>query len=952
MKKKFTAVITVTFFAIRFLPAGAQLPVIQWDKTVGGTGADQCMDIIQTADGGYVASGRSTSGIGGDKTETSRGGIDYWLVKLDAAGTAIQWQKRLGTSADDMPAGIIQTPDGGFMVSGQSNGGANGDRTVASYGARDYWVFKLDPTGNPLWQTALGGSSNDMGYCMAPAANGGFIIGGASMSGATGTRSEANRGDYDYWIVRLDSSRNLQWNKAIGGSGWEQQNIVWQTHDGGYILGGASRSGISGDKTGAAMGGQYDYWVVKLDSLRNIQWQRTLGGAGDDYLTGMQQTSDHGYILAGHSNSGVSGDKTEPSKGGFDFWIIRLDSAGNMTWQKTIGGAGDETIYAMTGVRQTADGGYVIAGSSGSGVSGDKTEPSKGGLDYWLVKLDGAGAIQWQKTIGGASDDQVRAFRQTADGGYILGGFSGSPISGDKTEASRGGDDFWIVKLRPPCDNVQTDRTDSMCIGGSYRLPGGTVVAVPGIYADTFRTPAGCDSIVVTTLVHMQDSIWFRARGMLGADTQVCQGTSYRLDATWPGATGYRWNTAATTPYITVTGTGTYWVEVTSGNGCSGTDTVTLTFTPPPVADLGNDTGICDRDAPLWLRSPQPPGTHYLWSNGLSDTQMQVTRSGRYWLQLTRNGCIVSDTVLISVIPTPAVNIGNDSIICAQTPATIGITVSGAAYEWNTGAATPYIQVSATGTYILSVNLGGCVVADTVRITAMPAPGTDLGPDRDICPGQTVVLDATYGDDSRYQWGTGETTPLYTATAAGTYRVQVISVYHCISRDTIILHPYPLPAVSLGEDTTVCAETPLVLMPRLSHTDALQWADSSSGDALRVTHGGQYIVTAINKCGTAADTILVGDIFCDIWLPDAFTPNGDGRNDVFRVLGNTGRIGSFGLSIYNRWGERIFHTGSKYQGWDGRWQGQDAAVGTYMYMMEYSFEGKPYLAKGSFQLIR
>src|SRR5690606_20093370 len=165
----------------------------------------------------------------GDKTEPGRGLIDYWIVKLDPTGSAIQWQKTLGTSADVMPAGIYQTRDGGFMVSGQSNGGFNGDRTIGSYGARDYWVLKLNTTGIPVWQTAFGGFSNDMGYCMATTSDEGFIIGGASISGASGTRTEPNRGDYDYWIIKLDSARNQQWNKAIGGPGWEQQNMVWQT---------------------------------------------------------------------------------------------------------------------------------------------------------------------------------------------------------------------------------------------------------------------------------------------------------------------------------------------------------------------------------------------------------------------------------------------------------------------------------------------------------------------------------------------------------------------------------------------------------------------------------------------------------------------------------------------------------------------------------------------------
>ncbi len=820
MKNQFylIRIVISLFFLLLLSNTHAQIPAIEWDKTAGGNDDDLCMDIIQTADGGYVASGRSRSGISGDKTETSRGGIDYWLIKIDPSGTTIQWQKRLGTSGNDMPAGIVQTPDGGIMVSGQSSGGINGDRTVASYGSIDYWLLKLDITGTPVWQTAFGGSNNDMGYNMTSATNGGFIIGGASMSGTSGTRAEPNRGDYDYWIIKMDSSRNIQWNKAIGGSGWEQLNAVIETHDKGFILAGASRSGISFDKTDTHRGGLYDYWIVKIDSNRNIQWQKTIGGAGDDYLHSVQQTSDSGYILAGHSNSGISGDKTDASHGGSDYWIIKLDAAGNITWQKTIGGSGDETIFSSNAARQTSDGGYLVSGTSNSGISGNKTEPSKGGTDYWLVKLDNTGSIQWQKTIGGSGNDDARAFQLTADGGCIIGGFSSSPISGDKTEANRGGDDFWIVKLLPPCDTTKTYVTDSFCLHAGYTLPGGSIVATPGIYYDTLTTSDGCDSIIALTLTYIDDSISARVKNILGPDTVLCKGDSYLLTAPYPGATTYQWSSGPTASSVTVHQSGEYHVAITSQNGCKGYDTINITFMPPPVIDLGNDTGICDKDIPFVLTHPAPgPGaTHYLWSNGLSDTMMNVTYTGLFWLQLTTNNCTASDSIYIEVVKTPGIFIGNDSIICEQFPLRIGYEINGADYRWNTEANSPYINVNTTGDYTLTVNLNGCIVHDTIHIEAMPRPLIDLGDDGDICPEETVILDGTSQPGSRYRWNTGDTTAVHAANTAGTYSVTVTSRHGCTGDDTITLSFYPKPVIKLGMDTVVCEETPLCRVPRSS----------------------------------------------------------------------------------------------------------------------------------------
>jgi len=237
--------------------------------------------------------------------------------------------------------------------------------------------------------------------------------------------------------VKLDSTGNIQWQNTIGGSGYDQLYSIQQTSDGGYILGGYSNSGISGDKTESSQG-DYDYWVVKLDAIGNIQWQTTIGGNDADWLYSVQQTTDGGYILGGYSLSDISGDKTEGTQGGNDYWVVKLDASGNIQWQNTIGGNNDDNLSS---IQQTTDGGYILGGYSYSDISGDKTENSQGSDDYWVVKLNASGNIQWQNTIGGSGYDQLYSIQQTSDGGYILGGYSESNISGDKTENSQGFDD-------------------------------------------------------------------------------------------------------------------------------------------------------------------------------------------------------------------------------------------------------------------------------------------------------------------------------------------------------------------------------------------------------------------------------------------------------------------------------------------------------------------------------
>src|SRR5690606_22646967 len=176
----------------------------------------------------------------------------------------------------------------------------------------------------------------------------------------------------------------------------------------------------------------------------NILWQRTIGGSGDEHVTIAIETTDGGFIVGGYSNSNISGEKTENSRGGKDYWVLKFDSSGNIEWQKTIGGDQDDTLNDL---KQTQDGGYILAGSSASGISGEKTEPSRGNLDYWILKLSATGNIEWQKTFGGDALDIALDILQIPDGSYILAGNSRSGISGDRTINISVNQDTWVLKL-------------------------------------------------------------------------------------------------------------------------------------------------------------------------------------------------------------------------------------------------------------------------------------------------------------------------------------------------------------------------------------------------------------------------------------------------------------------------------------------------------------------------
>ncbi|HNR21331.1 MAG TPA: hypothetical protein PKL45_15215, partial [Bacteroidia bacterium] len=412
---------------------------IEWQNTIGGSGGDNLSAIQQTSDMGYILGGLSLSNTSGDKTEdnldTTLSSPDYWIVKTDSAGN-IQWQNTIGGSGNDQLHSLQQTTDGGYILGGYSSSNISGDKTELSNGGFDYWMVKTDAVGSIQWQSTIGGNNDDYLKYIRQTIDGGYILGGYSNSNISGDKAENCIGNNDYWIIKTDATGNIQWQNTIGGSRRDELRSIQQTTDGGYILGGYSQSNISGDKTENNLGSGSpitgDYWVVKIDAIGNIQWQNTIGGSLDDALCLIEQTSDGGYILGGYSYSNLSGDKTENSNGWYDYWIVKTDFAGSIQWQNTIGGSNLDYLYS---VKQTPDGGYILGGFSDSDISGDRTEIGNAGFDYWIIKTGSTGNLQWQNIIGGNGDDiLLPSIEQTDDGSYILGGYSTSNIGGDKTE--------------------------------------------------------------------------------------------------------------------------------------------------------------------------------------------------------------------------------------------------------------------------------------------------------------------------------------------------------------------------------------------------------------------------------------------------------------------------------------------------------------------------------------
>ncbi len=419
----------VPFFSLS-IPLPAQ-PIIQWQTTLGGTLYDEARSVLQTTDGGYFISGYTVSDDG-DVTG-NHGFHDFWAVKLDSMGAA-QWKKAYGGSGEDWAYDAQQATDGGYIITGYTE--SNDGDVSGNHGGKDVWVLKLDLNGDVLWQKCLGGSNSDEAWSIQITQDQGYIL--ACRSSSTDGDVTGNHGSFDYWVVKLDGTGEIEWQKSLGGSNFDFGYTVSPTSDGGYIAAGESQS-HDGDVTGSHIG--LDAWVVKLNFEGKIEWQRALGGTGLDRANDIHQTREGGYIVFGQTNSN-DGDVMGNHGDSYDLWAVKLTNTGEIEWQKPLGGSSEDYGQAIC---QTSDGGFIATGYVNS-TNGDVTG-NHGSTDLWVVKLSEGGDLLWQKAFGGTLQETGFALQQTTDGGYVIAGYAWSN-NGD-VSGVLGKADFWIVKLSP-----------------------------------------------------------------------------------------------------------------------------------------------------------------------------------------------------------------------------------------------------------------------------------------------------------------------------------------------------------------------------------------------------------------------------------------------------------------------------------------------------------------------
>lgn len=440
MKIKF---LLTAILMLSFTIAYAQ-PDIAWEKSLGGLDYDGARSVQLTADGGYIVAGFSRS-LSGDVTENN-GGQDIWVVKLDASGN-IEWEKSIGSNGNEDAHSIQQTTDGGFVLIGTTDSDNYFGQNI---GDDDILVVKLDNLGNIIWGQKYGGIGIDRGYSIEELSIGGYIIAGSIGS--------------SLWVGRLDSSGLLNDEITISSYFSSQAFSVIETTNGDFVVTGNVRID-NGNGTY-----NWDLSVAKFNFSLEVDWLRNFGGTNADFGRSVKQTLDGGFIVAGYTKS--NDEDVSNNYGEEDFWILKLNALGELDWEKNYGGTLNDLARQ---IQLTQDGGYVVIGSTNSDDTDVSGNPGTNVYDYWVIKLNDLGVLEWQTCLGGTSNESGYAIQQNANGNYIV---AGNSISNNYDVSGNNGDfDFWVVKLGlndcggvlegSPCDDgdacTVNDRYNSDC---------------------------------------------------------------------------------------------------------------------------------------------------------------------------------------------------------------------------------------------------------------------------------------------------------------------------------------------------------------------------------------------------------------------------------------------------------------------------------------------------------
>ncbi len=421
-----------------------------------------------------------------------------------------------------------------------------------------------------------------------------------------------------------------------------------------------------------------------------------------------------------------------------------------------------------------------------------------------------------------------------------------------------------------------------------------------------------------------------------GLDTLLCENEVLVLSAYHPNAT-YLWQDGFVGSGITVTSSGTYWVEV-SVPGCGlYTDSIAVEYTAVPQPFLGGDFHLCEGDS--YLLSTQLSGVDHIWSNGTSDTILWVSESGDYWVDIIVEGCAKRDSINIQFNSIPNTLLGNDTVLCSGELLSLSAYHPNSSYMWNDGTSVNTKSITESGIYWVDIDVSGCgKFRDSILVEFIEMPTPDLGEDRVLCEGESLFLDVS-DQFGAILWQDGSNEDIFVVEEPGTYVVQITNDM-CYAEDSIDVSYVSHPNFDFGPSITICEGDSHLFSFSDTSVEYL-WQDGSLESELYAFEEGWYSLMQTNDCGSYLDSTYLNVDPCTpvLKMPNVFSPNGDGKNDLYMPI-NMENISVVSFVIYDRWGITMYSTSEQEILWNGTsTKGENVNNGIYFWILKYSRNG-------------
>ena len=418
------------------IPQATNAGELEFAINFGGSKNESAASLVKTADGGFAVLGYTQS-TDGDIVTKSDSSFSFWLLKYNANADLL-WSKTYGGTLDDRGADLVATQDGGFAITGYVSS-SDGD-VGSNSGNQDFWIAKLNSSGDLLWEKSFGYGGSDRSYSIIESQDQGFLISGVldvtTSGGAGNTRQQNNtrHAGGDFWAIKLSSTGVTEWTKYFGGNLSDDPYGIAETNAGNFILVGGSDStdvDITNNK------GSYDFWVISISNLGILQWEKNYGGSEIDEARGIAKTTDGNFIIIGNSRSDDQDIST--NHGGSDIWLIKIEPNGTLIWEKNLGGTGFDTAYGIT----KSNTGFIISGASRS--QNIDLNTNNGQNDALIANIDENGTIIWLTSVGGSNEDLAYDAVQLTNGKIIA---VGETTSNDKDlNNNKGFTDLLLLKL-------------------------------------------------------------------------------------------------------------------------------------------------------------------------------------------------------------------------------------------------------------------------------------------------------------------------------------------------------------------------------------------------------------------------------------------------------------------------------------------------------------------------